>query len=118
MQRTFFDGRPIAQTCPLTAERPAYVANSQTSKQAADTIAPHTGQLREAVYRFFLKRGEEGATDQEVSACLAMLQDTARARRVELRNSGHVQDSGKRRATASRCTAKVWTATGKPYPGE
>jgi hypothetical protein len=118
MQRTFFDGPVTAGIHPPTVERPPYVFGSDTSEHAAHTIAPHAAQLREAVYRFFLERGEEGATDQEVSSCLAMLQDTARARRVELRDSGHVQDSGKRRTTASGCTAKVWTATGKPYPGK
>jgi len=113
-QRTFFDGpaaRALAQTAP-------YMPGSETSQRAAGAIAPQTGQLRAFVYRFFVRRGEVGATDHEVAGCLGMLLDTARARRVELRDSGHVTDSGKRRSTASGRQATVWTATGKPCPKE
>jgi hypothetical protein len=59
---------------------------------------------------FIVGQHAHGATDEEISIGLKMHADTARARRVELRDAGLVLDSGKRRNTKSRRPATVWTA--------
>jgi len=79
-----------------------------TSRAAADAVKPAIGKLRRLVLHFIAKQGLAGATDHEVSAGLGLLSDTARARRVELRDAGRIVDSGQRRATPSGRRAIVW----------
>ncbi|HUT13527.1 MAG TPA: hypothetical protein VMY42_23770 [Thermoguttaceae bacterium] len=66
---------------------------------------------RERVLAFLIDRGPDGATDHEIAEALHILSDSARARRVELRDSRLVVDSGKRRPSPSRHGATVWVVT-------
>lgn len=106
-QQTFFD-RPATRTAGPTAP---FVATSETSRGAAETIAPCTGRLKALVLNFICERGQAGATDEELAGALGMLSDTARARRVELRDRGLIVDSGKRRSTLRGRAAVVWVVT-------
>ncbi len=108
MQRTLFNVTPPPPDPPHSGP--------ETSRAAADAIKPHAGLLRERVYRFIAGRGPHGATDPEAAAVLGLQPDTARARRVELRDAGCLVDSGQRRMTPSGRAATVWVATDKPYP--
>jgi len=106
MQRTLFDVvKPVAD--------PPH-SGPETSRAAAEQIKPAAGKLRRLVYWYIVNQGPAGATDHEVSAGLGLQSDTCRARRVELRDTGHVVDSGQRRPTPSGRGATVWVATDKP----
>jgi len=87
---------------------------TDTSKAAAEKIREDAPRLRRLVYAYIAGRGQAGATDQECQEALNLASNTQGPRRIELTNSGHVQDSGQRRPTRSGRRAIVWTATGKP----
>lgn len=63
---------------------------------------------RQRVLDLLIGRGAEGATDQEAAEVLGIPQDTARARRVELRDKGLVADSGRRRPSSTGHGMRVW----------
>ncbi len=109
-QLTFFEPGGYQPPAP---KAPPFVASSDTSKAAARRIKPAAQRLRRLVFDFICSH--DGATDQEIAAGLDLLPDTARARRCELRDSGHVADSGQRRMTSRGRPAAVWTTTGKPF---
>ncbi len=62
------------------------------------------------VFEFIHKRGERGATDEEIRIGLKCHDNTTRPRRVQLRDEGHVRNSGRKRLTASGRDAIVWVA--------
>jgi hypothetical protein len=112
-QHTFFDV-PAAMPAPVP-----YTAGSNTSKASAEEIRPHVAEIRQAVYAFVVSCGELGATDEELYAALGPdRRDSLRPRRCELRNSGHIVDSGRRRPTHTGRSAAVWIWTGKPFEGK
>jgi len=86
---------------------------TDTRSAAADRIGPHLDRLQQAVLGFIRARGDRGATDQELAAALELQSDTARARRVELRDAALVHDSGRRRPTSTGRRATVWIAGGR-----
>ena len=79
-----------------------------TERIAAVLITPKSGTDRMRVLRFIAGRGEEGATDEEVSLSLHMRLYTAAPRRNELKNDGWVVDSGRGRRTTTGTPATVW----------
>lgn len=81
---------------------------------AAISIEKLRPNMLRRVHEFFISRGPLGATDQEIAEALGMKPDTARARRVELRDGGQVADSTRRRRNAAGNLCTIWTATGKP----
>ncbi len=85
-----------------------------TSHDAADSI--DTGALRAKVYSYLIRRGQYGATDDEIIVAGELQgysQNSLRPRRVELVKSHHVWDSGIKRLTRSKRSAIVWVAD--PY---
>lgn len=87
---------------------PAYQAHSETSRRAAERIAPHAHTKRGEVLAFIQAQGEEGATDEEMQARMPMPANTQRPRRIELVALGFVKSSGKTRPTRSGDHALVW----------
>lgn len=83
-----------------------------TRAVAAAAIAPVAGGMGRRVHEFIRRRGERGATDEEISLALSMRDSTARARRVELRDAQKIRDSGRRRETNSGRASIVWVAAG------
>jgi hypothetical protein len=104
----FFD-QPATRAAAPSAP---YALASETSKGAAEGIAPCTGRMQSQVFDFIRTQDEMGATDEELTEALGMLSDTARARRVELRDRSLIIDSGKRRPTRRGRAAVVWVITG------
>lgn len=94
----------------LLSWRPPAQRHSDTSRAAADAIAPKAGTLRAVVLAFIKSQGAFGATDEEISLALDMAGNTVRPRRRELQQAGLVVDSGRRRPTESRRLAVVWIA--------
>ena len=94
----------------LFAPEPPAQRHSDTSVQAARDIEALASRLRREVHDFLVARGEAGATDEEMQACLGMAANTQRPRRVELCRAGLVVDSGRRRLTRARRLAVAWVA--------
>jgi len=63
---------------------------------------------RQRVLKLLIERGSAGATDAEIAAVLKLPPDSAKPRRVELRQLGLVIDSGLRRPTPTGHLATVW----------
>jgi hypothetical protein len=66
--------------------------------------------LRDRAYRWLLKRGERGATDEEMQLASRMNPSTQRPRRIELVDLGLAVDSGLVRKTKTGRKAVVWRA--------
>lgn len=87
-----------------------YVRGSATSKAAADSMISHSGSIKQRVYAFLMKRGERGATDDEIEVHLDLKHQTASAGRRGLELSGAVVKSDTKRHTRSGRLAYVYTA--------
>ena len=101
--------------CGLMACFPVWYGEENpinTRLAAAVEIASVAGQLRRQVLQFIAKRGAHGATDEELIAGLNMRESTARARRIELRDSGQVRDSKRRRRSTAGRECIVWISAG------
>jgi hypothetical protein len=79
-----------------------------TSRAAAKKIAPHSGKLAAQVLAYLQRRGEHGATDEEISRDTGLSPSTARPRRLELVRRGLVKRSGRTRPGVSGCKMTVW----------
>jgi len=86
-----------------------YVKNSDTSKDAADSILLNSKTLRAMVFAYI--KGTNGSTCDEVEAALEMRHQTASARIRELAEAGYITDKGGRRHTRSGRLAVVWVPT-------
>lgn len=80
----------------------------ETEREAAIMAYPSSGTKRKAVLDFLVERGDQGATDEEVSIALDMRLYTAAPRRNELLRDGWIVDSGRRRRTTTGSPAAVW----------
>ena len=85
-----------------------FVAGSDTSREAAESIQPAASSMRFRVLMYIKATGRTGSTDDEIEEALNMRHQTASARRRELVLSGHVEDSTRRRKTRSGRNATVW----------
>ena len=108
MQRSLFDSP--CSVAPVPPPRPAvpFARKSETSRAAAQAITPGVRAMAAQVLEHITRCGTAGATDQEIAAAIDMLSDTARARRVGLRDAGLVIDSGQRRASPNGRPSTVW----------
>ena len=91
-----------------------YVVGSETSREAAERIAPVASSIRIRIFEWVRERGREGATCDEVEEALGLRNRTASARLTELVRTGALVDSGKRRRIRSGRTARVLVV---PLPG-
>lgn len=94
-------------------EEPAgapYAKGSDTSRAAAKRVGKWVSEQRTDVYRCIVRAGNTGRTWDEISVELD-LSPTANGRVTELRDSGHICDSGIRRKTRRGSNATVWIAT-------
>jgi predicted transcriptional regulator len=91
-------------------DHPPFVAGSDTSELAAESMADIAGSIREQVYGWMARRGDHGATDDEIERALAIRHQTASARRRELELIGRVQKTDQRRRTSSGRSAAVYVA--------
>lgn len=92
---------------------PPWQRNSDTSREAAATVRAKAPALRTAVLGYVTGRGEQGATNEEVSVAMGIKLQTVCPRMFELREAGVVVDSGTRRKTESGRDAVVWVARPK-----
>jgi transcription initiation factor IIE alpha subunit len=84
-------------------------ANAQrTSRLSAESVLPKTGTMRRSVYEYFMRRGMNGATDQEVSSALHIDGNTIRPLRGTLVQDGWIVDSGATRKNEKGHDCIVW----------
>ncbi len=87
-----------------------YTSNSDTSREAAESVAEVAGRLRRKVYEHIVASGDSGTTDDAAEVLLEMKHTTYTARRGELVKQGLVRDSGGRGKTRSGRNAVLWVA--------
>ncbi len=95
--------KPVGQSLPHNG--------TDTSRDAAESIAPVVNELARGVYDFIKSRGPFGATDEEQQMNLGIPGNTQRPRRNRLEAAGLIRRSGDKRATASGRMAHVWVAS-------
>jgi hypothetical protein len=92
-----------------------FAHGSDTSREAAERIDPHSGELADRVLAALRAAGRNGATCDELEVSLALKHQTVSARIRHLVLSGFVLDSNHRRQTRSGRAAVVWIS--QPPPG-
>ncbi len=85
-----------------------YVVGSDTSKEAAQSIAKDLPRLESLVYGFIHRAGNVGRTTDEIEVLSDLVHQTASARVRGLVLKGRIRDSGMRRDTRSGRKATVW----------
>jgi hypothetical protein len=102
-QTSMFDMDWVFRPPPVRHDHP------ETSFQAAESIAPVTGKLRQAVYAFAVERASYGFTDSELfTAFPDKPENSIRPRRIELVEAGRLIDSGTRRQNHRGRQCVVW----------
>jgi len=86
-----------------------YAKGSDTSREAAESMKPVAGDLRERVYRRIKESDTDGITCDALEVALGLSHQTCSARVNELRNAGRIVDSGLRKRTRSGRKAVVYT---------
>jgi predicted ArsR family transcriptional regulator len=81
---------------------------SRTTSLAARGSARPAATQRARIFVYLVRRGNAGATLEELESVLMLPGNTVRPRRLELEEKGLVADSGKRRSTVSGRLAIVW----------
>jgi len=95
-----------------SSDLPKHQVHSETSREAAEHIAPTFGLSVRKVFTAFAV-SEAGWTDEEAANYLDMTGNSYRPCRVDLMDRGLVHDSGRRRKTAAGRNAVVWVITDK-----
>ena len=93
---------------------PPHQWHSDTSRAAAEAIAPKFGTITRDVL-LQLSRVPDGLTDEEGQQAAGMQGNSYRPCRVALMDKGFVVDSGHRRKTHQRKDAVVWCVTPEGY---
>lgn len=88
-----------------------YVADSDTSRAAAEQAAPRAAVGRSRVLELLRAALPDGLTDEQIARTLRMNPSTERPRRIELVRAQLVVDSGRTRHTRAKVRAVVWVAT-------
>ena len=98
---------------------PGAVRGSETSEEAAATIASHRGSMNERIIANLNARGPWGATSKEVGAELKMKPQTVSARFAELRHSGGILRTLAKRTTQGQYRAYVYISAevSRAHPG-
>ena len=94
--------------------KPPFVAGSETSEQAAESMTACSATIRERVFRYIYESGTNGSTCDEAEAALMCTHQTVSARIWEMSNRHWILDSGRRRKTRNKRDAVVWVAAERP----
>lgn len=92
---------------------PGHHAND-TSKEAAEAIAPHVNRLQALALGEIRGAGRNGHTREELSEALAIDPKSIEPRVSELKRKGLIVDSGQRRLNRSGKRASVMVAVALP----
>jgi hypothetical protein len=98
---------------PLYDGHPPSEHGSDTSMAAATEIEAVGPLLRRAVYAWVCRRGERGATCDEVEVAMGMPHQTASARLRELEMLKELDKTNEKRRTRTGRWARVYRGDGK-----
>jgi hypothetical protein len=88
-----------------------FKGDAETSRQAAEAIAPKLGPLQSMVLSALKSRGAYGLTPEELADVANIGRVSVQPRFSELKAKGLIVDSGRRRQNpSSRKPAVVWVA--------
>lgn len=91
-----------------------FVAGSDTSEAAAESLEPSLNRLEAQVFSAIAARGEQGVTDDELELMTGLRHQTVSARRRTLVLKQLICDSTRRRLTRSGRSAVVWIVQAGP----
>lgn len=92
-----------------------YVSGSAASKEAAESMLPYAGTSRYRVWRYIVDNPR--VTDRDIRDGLGMNRNTVGPRRYELEEAGLIRSDGEVEVSEGKVwKARVWVATGEPYP--
>jgi hypothetical protein len=97
-------------------ETPGYVAGSDTSQAAAESIAETVTGKRLTVLNAVKAHPLSGLTCDELQSITGFLHQTCSARVTELKLANLIFDTGTRRKTRTGRSAVVWTAVRPDVP--
>lgn len=86
-----------------------FAKGSETSEEAAESMAPLAAEIRERVFKYIKDCGPWGSTCDMAEQALGLTHQTCSARFNELRNRKRIVDSGATRLTRSGRKAVVYT---------
>lgn len=93
------------------AGHPGWKGDAETSREAAEAIAPDCGRLQRLALDAIRRAGEDGMTAEEVAEALEVARVSAQPRISELRRKGLVEKSNRRRRNpSSGKSAVAWIA--------
>ena len=68
-------------------------------------------RIKDEIYNYLLRKGSDGATDEQIQSALKISPDSERPARVQLVKDNRVVDSGKKRSVPhSNRKARIWVA--------
>ena len=88
-----------------------YAKGNSASRQAAEGIQHKLTGIRGQVYAYIVRMGSHGATGSQIAEALDILPYTAKPRCSELRDAGHIFDTGKTRKNSNNKAETVWMTT-------
>ena len=94
------------EPAPDQARRAPFVRESETSKGAAEEIAPHLGRLEQLVLDAIVMHGPQTCDELELRTGLSHQTTSARLRGLKLRH--RIRATGERRPTRTGRLADVW----------
>lgn len=89
-------------------DAPGFVAGSDTSEAAAESMKPTAAARRQQVFNAIARTSLHGATCDEIERIEKLSHQTCSARFTELAAKSLIFDSGQRRVTRSGRKAAVW----------
>ena len=95
---------------PIRGAEAPFIAESDTSRAAAESIEPHLQYLQTVVLREYA-HSPQGLTCDDVERLTSLRHQTASARVKELRDMGKIVDSGRRAKTRSGRSAVVYVVS-------
>jgi hypothetical protein len=95
---------------------PPHVKDSETSKEAAESMVEQAKAIREKIYRMIEAKGIEGLTVDEIERLAGYPHQTASARVTELLQEERIEWNHEKRETQHGRKACVWVVTGKAPP--
>ena len=101
------------------ATLPLFRTGHETQEAAARKVAPRAPSLREKIYEFIAAQGEEGAMIDEIQqktgfhlgTCCGRISELKGGMRRRKWHARWIEDSGRKRDTASGSPAIVWIST-------
>lgn len=105
--------RRLFPNATLSDQPTAYLNGDPVSAAAAAAVTPKLSGQARTVFNFIKSRGEYGATDNEIMQFTGIVPNSARPRRIWLKEKGFVAaKTGEDGVIIQRNRSTVWVTTG------